>query len=115
MGIQVEGLGVLKQFQPVSIEQVEEQPSRFIVFPSSQGSEIVTTPSPQTYVQTHGVVVEPPEHVYPGAGPEQSALQFVVPNESPSSHTSPTMFLPSPHIGVQTDGTAVLHVHPTST
>lgn len=115
IAMHVEGFGVLKQFHPVSIAHNEEHPSRSSVFPSSHGSETVTTPSPHTYEQVLGVDVDPPEQVYPDAGPEQSALQFVESNESPSSQISPTMFLPSPHIGVQTEVGPAVHVQPTST
>lgn len=62
-----------------------------------------------------GVVEDPPEQVYPGAGPEQSPRQLVVDKRSPSSQNSPIMFFPSPQIGVQVFGlTKVLHVYPVS-
>jgi len=45
----------------------------------------------------------------------QSALQPIKLLESPSSQTSEPTFLPSPHIGRQTDGLARSHVNPIST
>lgn len=50
----------------------------------------------------------PPEQVQPITGPEQSPSHLSADDISPSSQISPTLFRPSPQIGVQTDGIVVL-------
>jgi len=78
-------------------------------------------PSPHTGAHTLGVEIEPPVQPYPIAGPVQSALH-PIPSVLPSSHTSPSTFLPSPQIEVQKvlsngsvgNSSTVLQFHPTS-
>ena len=102
--------------QPVSIVQVEEQPSPLFVFKSSHPSPIVSIPSPQVYVHVDAEVVVPPVQLHPDTGPVQSALHPSLLFKFPSSQTSVNIFFPSPQIAVQVFGdTPVLHVHPAST
>jgi len=56
------GVQILKgrvHVYPVSIKQVEEQPSPLTTFPSSQVSPVSRTPFPQFEVHTDAVVGDP--------------------------------------------------------
>src|SRR5580692_1947420 len=82
------GWVTLVQLQPVSIMQVELQPSPETVFPSSHCSPGNTRPSPHTAVHV------PPEQcgsiVHVGEQPSYGM-------RLPSSHCSSPSALPSPH------------------
>ena len=97
--------------------QVESQPSRSSISPSSQLSPDVLMPSPQTSEHVEAVVRSPPVHEYPVAGPEQSFLHPTASSLSPSSQVSPATSMPSCHVAVHVDwaSTTLVHVQPFST
>jgi hypothetical protein len=102
------------QYHPaITPRQVDKQPFEFVFVPSSQVSPKTLSPSPQTAPQLEGTENDPAEHVNPAAGPTHPIAQ-PIPSFELSSHVSGAITLPSPHIGVQTFGTAVVQEYPVS-
>lgn len=107
------------QFQPVSTDQQESQPSPLSVLPSSHTSSPTLRPSPQTGDQVDGGVFKTLEiQLYPTSGFQvllQPSLLFVL----PSSHVSFAIIsMLSPHIVDQVSdvvGLPPVQVQPVST
>jgi len=93
---------------PASIRQVESHPSRLTELKSSHCSSVVVYPSLQTGTQDEGPVTLPPVHAYPKAGAVHKLLQRVEFTVFPSSQYSLPTLLPSPQIGLHTEGITVL-------
>src|SRR5690348_13505533 len=66
------------------------------MLPSSQASELATTPSPQRTITWHGTPAG--EHAKPGSMRLQSALQPSPPFALPSSQASSAVRSPLPHL-----------------
>jgi len=112
IGVQTDGFPGA-QVYPGSTVQVFEQPSIDADKALSHSSVPVLIKSPHVSVQVVAVVGEPPEHVYPGAEPEQSPKQSVNPIRSPSSQVSDVILRPSPQIAEQTLGSEeTIHENP---
>src|SRR5688572_23853278 len=88
------------QDHPGSVKHVEEQPSALVVLLSSQFSEPVSTPSPQS--GTH--FLPGTRHCHPGSTAVHVELQPSPSAVLPSSHVSALDSEPFPHVAFDTHG-----------
>src|SRR5947208_2721218 len=97
--------GTVLQVNPPSTLQASEQPSPFLLLPSSQSSPVSTLPFPQTILQA---VVAPlaarpgTRHCHPDSTVLQSAEQPSPELLLPSSQTSGDVTMPSLHLALRT-------------